>query len=135
MQNTIVRRYLGNPNVATILIDQGGRNGETLDRLLLVWSNYFLRGSVLFDGDGATAGGVLGQPSTGLPFARGFILDREGRVVLPYFGYDPARILSVIDGLLAPPPRALRPAARALPSGRRNISAERAAGSAPSSTP
>lgn len=99
MQNTIVKRYLDNPNVETVILDQGNRNGETLERLLLVWSSFLLRGDVLFDEDGSVGGGILGQPSTGLPFARGFVIDRDGRVVLPYFGYDPATIISAIDEL------------------------------------
>ncbi len=112
MQNTIVKRFANDPRVAMAVLDQGGRYGETLDRFLLYWSSYFLRGTALFDADGAVGGGLLGQPRTGLPFGRGFVIAPDGTVALPYFGYDPARIIAAIEAQLpVPPPR--RPVARA----------------------
>ena len=39
-----------------------------------------------------------GQPSIGLPFGRGFIIDQDGRVDRPYFGHQPqAAIARLIE--------------------------------------
>jgi hypothetical protein len=85
--------------VVVIPLDQGGRFGETLDWLQLLWDNFYLRNGVLFDEDGAI-GLQYDQPQTGLPFGRGFIIDRDGTVDLPYFGYYPSMVIDRIYELL-----------------------------------
>lgn len=100
MQNTIVKEYDGDPEVVTFILDEGGRFGETGEWLETVWSNYFLRGEVVFDETGETGRRYFGQPATGLPFGRGFIVDRDGTVAIPYFGHDPRMAIDAIDILL-----------------------------------
>ncbi len=100
MQNTIVKEFEGNPNVVTAVFEQGGSHGETGDWVQVFWDNYFLRGGLLWDATGTTAGGVYGQPNTYLPFGRGFIIDQEGRVALPYFGHQPQMAIAKIYELL-----------------------------------
>jgi hypothetical protein len=99
MQNTIVKEFAGHPSVVTAILDQGGSPGETLAWLQTYWSNYYLRGSVLFDNSG-TVGNQYDQPNTGLPFGRGFIIDPDGNVDLPYFGHNPQMVIERIYELL-----------------------------------
>ena len=40
------------------------------------------------------------QPNTGLPFGRGFIIDQNGKVAYPYFGYYPKIVIEKIYELL-----------------------------------
>ncbi len=100
MQNTIVKEFENNPQVFAAVFQQGGQNGETREWLEVFWSNYFLRGGVIWDETGTTGGQVYGQPSTHLPFGRGFIIDQEGRVSLPYFGHQPQMAIDEIYELL-----------------------------------
>jgi len=100
MENTIVREFMGNPSVVTVLFNQGGSQGETLSWLQTFWDNYYLRGQVLFDETGQIGAGEYGQPSTGLPFGRGFIIDADGRVDWPYFGHQPDAAIARIYELL-----------------------------------
>ena len=100
MQNTIVKEFEGNPDVVTLVWDEGGKFGETRQWLETFWSNYDLRGSVLFDATGQVSRTHYGQPATGLPFGRGFIIDREGKIALPYFGHRPAMAIREIYRLL-----------------------------------
>jgi len=99
MQNTIVKEFAAHPGVVALIFDQGGQNGETREWLETFWGNYYLRGGVLFDETGET-GRMYGQPSTGLPFGRGFIIDVDGRVALPYFGHQPQAAIAKIRELL-----------------------------------
>lgn len=85
--------------MVVVPLDQGGRLGETLDWLQTLWDNFYLRNGVLFDEDGSI-GLQYGQPQTGLPFGRGFIIDRDGTVALPYFGYYPNMVIDRIYELL-----------------------------------
>jgi len=100
MQNTIVKEFENNPNVVTFIYDQGGLRGETLEWCKTMWSNYFLRGQVVFEADGSIATRYYKQPNTGLPFGRGFIIDQNGKVALPYFGHDPQMVIAKIYELL-----------------------------------
>lgn len=100
MENTIIREFEGNPNVTAVIFCQGGQNGETRAWLETFWSSYYLRGGVIWDETGAV-GALYGQPSTGLPFGRGFIIDPEGRVSLPYFGHQPQMAIAAIHEMLA----------------------------------
>ena len=99
MQNTIVREFEGNSEVVTLILDQGGSNGETRPWLETFWTNYYLRGGVLWDETGAV-GAAYSQPNTGLPFGRGFIIDRDGAVALPYFGHQPQMAIDFIHAML-----------------------------------
>jgi hypothetical protein len=100
MQNSIVKEFADNPRVVVAVYDEGGRLGETREWLEIFWSNYFLRGGVIFDEDGTVSRGAYGQPATGLPFGRGFIIDQDLRVALPYFGHQPAMVIEKIHELL-----------------------------------
>ncbi len=100
MQNTIIREFAGHPDVIAVIFDQGGSQAETYEWLEIFWSNYYLRGGVLFDEYGLVGMHDYGQPACGLPFGRGFIIDQEGRVSRPYFGHQPAQAIADIYALL-----------------------------------
>jgi hypothetical protein len=100
MQNTIVKEFEDNPNVVTAVFEQGGSHGETGDWVQIYWNNYYLRGGLLWDATGAVAGNIYGQPNTHLPFGRGFIIDQDGFVALPYFGHQPQMAIAKIYELL-----------------------------------
>ena len=100
MQNTIIKEFAGNPNVVTAAYHEGGRNGETTAWAEVYWSNYYLRDLVIWDETGAVGQAHYTQPDTGLPFGRGFIIGRDGRVVLPYFGHNPQLVVETIRSLL-----------------------------------
>ncbi len=100
MQNTIITEFENNPNVLTVIFDEGGRNGETREWLETFWNNYYLRGSVIFDESGEISQNFYGQPNTGLPFGRGFIINQNGIIALPAFGHNPAFIIDKIYELL-----------------------------------
>jgi len=100
MQNTIIKEFVDNPDVVTFIYDQGGQRGETKEWCEEMWSNYFLRGSVVFDATGQIAAAYYKQPNTGLPFGRGFIIDKDGKIALPYFGHDPQMVISKIYEML-----------------------------------
>ena len=112
MQNTIVKEFENNPDVVMVVFDEGGRLGETEAWFHEFWGHYFLRGAAVYDPEGLVSRTFLGQPSTGLPFGRGFIVDQEGRVVLPYFGHQPQKVIRAIRSLLPPSERAPRRAGR-----------------------
>lgn len=99
MQNTIIKEFQNNPRVVTAVYQEGGRFSEIASWVRTFWSNYYLRGTVLWDERGAV-GGNYRQPSTGLPFGRGFIIDQEGIVALPYFGHRPEMVIDTIYSLL-----------------------------------
>jgi hypothetical protein len=99
MQNTIIKEFANHPDVVVVPMDQGGRLGETLDWLQTLWDNVYLRNGVLFDEPGSV-GALYGQPQLGLPFGRGFIIDRDGKVDLPYFGHRPQMVIDRIYELL-----------------------------------
>lgn len=120
MQNTIVKEFEEHPNVFAAVFQQGGAHGETREWLETFWDNYYLRGGVIYDENGDIGGSAYSQPSLGLPFGRGFIIDQEGRVALPYFGHQPEMAIAKIYELLGtsgarasgrPPVLDLRPAA------------------------
>jgi hypothetical protein len=99
MQNTIIKEFEGRPDVVVVPLDEGGRLGETLDWLQTLWDNVYLRNGVLFDETGSLRT-QYGQPELGLPFGRGFIIDRDGTVDLPYFGHRPRMAIDRIYELL-----------------------------------
>ncbi len=108
MQNTIVKEFANDPRVFTALLNQAGSWGETREWTEEFWSNYYLRGGILFDSLGGIGDSVFGQPDpTGIPFGRGFIIDRNGIVVLPYLGHLPnmviAKIHEVVDAVTSVP--------------------------------
>ena len=88
MQNTIVKEFEGNADVVTLLFNQGSVMGEDYDWMKTFWDNLYLRGTVVHDATWVAANEYL-QPNTNLPFGRGFIIDRDGTVALPYFGHNP----------------------------------------------
>jgi len=100
MQNGILREFRDNPNVLAVFYNEGGRLGETRDWLETVWDNYYLGGSVIFDADGQNSQDNYSQPNTGLPFGKSYIIDQEGNVVSPYFGYNPTGAIHTIYELL-----------------------------------
>jgi len=103
MQNNIIREFEDHPEVVVFVYEEGGRNGETEEWFQVFWDNFFLRGRVLFEASGAISRTHYDQPATGLPFGRGFIIGRDGRVVLPYFGHQPEMVIETIRRLLDPP--------------------------------
>jgi hypothetical protein len=102
MQNSVVKAFEGNPDVVTVLLDQGGARGEDRAWLGTIWDNFHLRGSILFDATGSVALGSFDQPATGLPFGRSFVIDQAGNVSLPYFLHEADRAITAISALLPP---------------------------------
>ncbi len=100
MQNTIIREFVDDPRVFVAPFQQGGSNGETREWLEVFWRNNYLRDKLIWDEFGTIGSQVYKQPSTGLPFGRGFIIDRDGHVVLPYFGHQPQMVINKIHELL-----------------------------------
>lgn len=99
MQNTIVKEFEGHPDVVTFLFNEGGLLNEDYSWMKTLWDNIYLRGTVVHDSVWIAANEYL-QPNTNLPFGRGFIVDRDGTVVLPYFGHNPDLVIDTIYGLL-----------------------------------
>jgi hypothetical protein len=99
MQNSVVKEFAGHPQVVTLVMNEGGANGETVEWIKTFWNQCYLRGSTLIDSTKAQTQHYR-QPSTGLPFSRGFIIDQEGIVALPYFGHQPQRAIAAIYALL-----------------------------------
>lgn len=100
MQNTIVKAFENDPRVVVAVYDEFARHGEDRDWMEEVWSHYYLRGDVIVDVDGVNSLTNYDNPPTGLPFGRNFIIDQNGDVAAPFFGYDPKRVIDTINGLL-----------------------------------
>jgi hypothetical protein len=100
MQQSIIKEFEGNPEVVTVLYNQGGNYGETKVWLKEVWDNFYLRGDVLFDASGQNSLQNYNQPLTDLPFGRAFIIDQTGKVVLPYFTHQADLAIETIYSLL-----------------------------------
>jgi hypothetical protein len=98
-----------------VVYDEGGRYGEDAAWFRTFWDNVYLRGWAVFEESGTISRDRYGQPATGLPFGRGFVIGRDGRVVLPYFGHQPRLVIDTINRLLREQPgprpggRRLRP--------------------------
>ena len=73
--------------------------GEARGTLETFWRNVYLRGQMIFDPEGTT-GLVYGQPQTGLPFGRLFVIGPDQVVELPTFGHNPTLIIDTIYELL-----------------------------------
>ena len=99
MQNTIVKEFEDHPDVVTFLFNEGGLLNEDYNWMKTFWDNVYLRGTVVHDSVWVAANQYL-QPNTNLPFGRGFIIDRDGTVALPYFGHNPDLVIDAIYGLL-----------------------------------
>jgi hypothetical protein len=99
MQNTIVKEFEGNPDVVTLLFNEGVVLDETYSWMKTFWDNVYLRGTVVHDSLWAYSGEYR-QPNTNLPFGRGFIIDRDGTVALPFFGHKPQLAIDAIYALL-----------------------------------
>ncbi len=65
------------------------------------WRNFYLRGQTIFDDTGGTVVGAYGQPSTGLPASRGFIIAPDQTLALPYFMHRPDFAIDKMCELLA----------------------------------
>lgn len=100
MQNTVVKAFENDPRVVVAVYCEAGKNGEDREWMETFWSHFYLRGSVIFDADGAHSKDNFDQPDTGLPFGRNFVIDQNGNVAAPFFGYDPARVINTINSLL-----------------------------------
>lgn len=100
MQNTIVKEFEENPSVVTAVFQEGGRQNETYDWARTFWSNYYLRGTVIWDQSGSVGQTNYQHPRTGLPFGRGFIIDQNGDLALPTFGHNPKSVTRTIYSLL-----------------------------------
>ncbi len=100
MQNTVIKELGDHPDVVTILFNQGVVFNENWHWLRTFWDNYYLRGGVVHDSTWVVADEYL-QPNTNLPFGRGFIIDRDGTVALPYFSHNPRLVIETIEGMLA----------------------------------
>jgi len=99
MQNTIVKEFEGNPDVVTLLFNEGVVLDETYAWMKTFWDNIYLRGTVVHDSLWAFSGEYR-QPNTNLPFGRGFVIDRDGTVALPFFGHNPRLAIDTIYALL-----------------------------------
>jgi len=104
MQNTIVKEFENHPDVVTVIYDEGGYYRETRWWCETFWDNFYLRGGVIYDQTGTFSRTYYQQPHIGLPFGRGFIIDRDGNVALPFFGHKPRLAINKIYELLNDPP-------------------------------
>ena len=103
MQNSVIKEFQGNPNVVAAIYDEGGARGETRSWLETVWTNFHLRGKIIWDEAGANSRNNYNQPNTGLPFGRWYVIDQAGKIVLASFGYDPDLAIRTIRELLDRP--------------------------------
>lgn len=103
MQNTIIKAFENHPEVVVAVYNEGGMMRETRDWCETFWDNFFLRGSVIFEETGDFSKTVYQQPQTQLPFGRGFIIDRDGMVAMPYFSHKPRMAIDKIYELLNAP--------------------------------
>jgi thiol-disulfide isomerase/thioredoxin len=101
MQNTIVKEFADNPNVETYVICENQYDRDPLDWLKTWTSRFYQRGPMLYDADGTIGGEIFSQPNIGgMPFGRGFIIDREGNVAKAFFGHKPQMVIQTIYSLL-----------------------------------
>jgi len=99
IQNTVVKEFIRDPRVVTGVLSKG-ESRETLENF---WGNIYLRGQMIFDPTADIADGAYGQPATGLPASRAFVVGADGKIALPFFGHDPDRIIGTIYELLDVP--------------------------------
>lgn len=83
-----------------LIYNDGSRNNENLQWVETVWSNFLLRGKIIYDATGENANNNYGQPYPGMPQERWFIIDQQQRVVLAGFGYNPGLVIRTIYQLL-----------------------------------
>jgi hypothetical protein len=95
-QNTIIKEFQNNPKVVAAVLQEG----ETAAWVNAFWTNHFLRDTVLWDANKQHTPNYK-QPATGIPMGRGFIIDQEGKVAVPYFGYEPRETIRKIYDLIA----------------------------------
>lgn len=100
MQNSIIREFENNSDVVAVILNQGNGGGESAEWLQLLWSQYFLRGGILFDETGTTSLDFYDVPQSGLPFGKNFIIDQDGNVASANFGYNPKLAIDTIYDLL-----------------------------------
>lgn len=98
MQHGVVKEFENDSSVVTAVFNEGGRFNEDAQWLQIFWAGHYLRGSLFWDPN-AGAGANYKQPSTGLPFGRGFLIDQQGKVALPYFGHRPRMVIQSIKAL------------------------------------
>ncbi len=99
LQNTVIKEFQDHPGIEIAVFNQGGRFGEDQTWLETFWENHYLRGSVIHDSAG-TVGMAYHQISPGLPFARGYIIGPDGKVIFPYFGHYPQKIISMVYSII-----------------------------------
>ncbi len=99
LQNTVVKEFENDSRVVTAVMSQA----ESRPTLETFWRNVYLRGQMLFDPNGAVAGQTYGQPYTGLPFGRAFIIGPDQTVELPLFGHDPRTVIQTLHDMLGDP--------------------------------
>ena len=104
IQNSVIKEFENNPDVVVAIYNEGGAHGETRSWLETVWSNYYLRGKIIWDSTGANSKNNYNQPNTGLPFGRSYIIDQQGNIALAIFGYDPGLVIRTIYELVDKPP-------------------------------
>jgi len=100
MQNSIIKEFENNPDVVAAVYEQGGQNGETRQWVETLWSNFHLRGGIIWDASGTNGKNTYAQPDTGLPFGRSYVIDQQGNIAAATFGYDPSSVIQTIYSLL-----------------------------------
>jgi hypothetical protein len=83
--------------VVTAVMNQA----ESRSTVEAFWRNVYLRGPLIYDAAGGVARNSYAQPSTGLPFGRGFVIGPDQKVALALFGHHPDLIIATIRDLLA----------------------------------
>lgn len=102
MQNTIVKEFIENPQVAVHVMNENQYERDPLEWVQTWTSNFYQRGPMLYDADGTVGGETFSQPDIGgMPFGRGFIIDQEGKVAKAFFGHKPQMAIATIYDLLA----------------------------------
>lgn len=101
MQNTIIKEFAGNPNVATFVLNENQQSRDPESWVSLWATKYYQRAPMIYDADGTIGSTTFSQPNCGnMPFGRGFIIDQNGVMLKPFFGHQPQMVISTIYKLL-----------------------------------
>ncbi|HXV76741.1 MAG TPA: hypothetical protein VD788_10520 [Candidatus Polarisedimenticolaceae bacterium] len=96
----MVREFAGDPRVETFVMSFP----ETRETLSTFWTNLYLRGTMVFDPDGAFSLFAYSQPDTpGVAASRSFVIGPDQSIAFPFFGHDPTAVTNRIYQVLGQP--------------------------------
>ncbi|MDD3321998.1 MAG: T9SS type A sorting domain-containing protein [Paludibacter sp.] len=101
MQNTIIKEFAENPNVATFVLNENQQSRDPESWVSFWATKFYQRAPMIYDEDGTVGSTIFSQPNAGnMPFGRGFIIDQNGIMLKPFFGHQPQMVISTIYDLL-----------------------------------